>query len=175
MYLRHPDDFTKFSITNTQSVSALSYAETFKDRFVKISSIALSRQAKEQKTQRHKRNMSHTESKIYEPAQLVYLLAPNCTHLPHTATKSKQLRFTFVGPLIIREWLSNHQFLLQTLQGDILLNTFHISRLKSTFVRNNGNISQTMEELRKNSDLDNASLAATDQYGRKLEIMEEHT
>ncbi len=76
-----------------------------------------------------------------------------------------------MGPLAIRARLYNHQFLLQILQGKILQNTFHISRLKSAFVRgNDGKISQTIQELIKNSNLENTVLAATDQHRTNLTL-----
>jgi hypothetical protein len=68
---------------------------------------------------------------------------------------------------------------LQTLQGEILQNTFHISRLKTAFVRSeNGKVVQTVVELRRNSSLENTSLlcmTAIDQYGNHIQIMDSYS
>ncbi len=85
------------------------------------------------------------------------MLAPDCTHLPPTTTKSTKQRFKFVGLLAITEVIQP-PVSLQTLQGEILHNTFHISHLKLAFVRGNEcKISQTIQELRKNLNLENTT------------------
>ncbi len=158
LYLRNPPDLTKFSTCNTQQVSTTykSYAELLKARLEKVSSIVLSKQAELQKAQYHQKNLPHNKSKTFYPGQLVYLLAPDSTSLPPSATKSKKIILKWLGPITVRERLSNHLYLLQTIQGEILQNTYHISRLKTAFVRSpNGKISETMEDLRQNSILEN--------------------
>ena len=80
----------------------------------------------------------------FQEGQLVYLLAPSAATL---RTKTRKCRADFVGPLIVNKILDQTHYILDDLQGRVLIGVFHINRLKKATVRTPSGTVSTYQQL----------------------------
>ena len=73
-----------------------------------------------------------TPPETFQEGQLVSLLAPSAASL---RTKTKKCRADFIGPLVVNKCLDPTHYILNDLQGRVLIGVYHINRLKKATVR----------------------------------------
>ena len=82
----------------------------------------------------------------YKGGDLVYNISPLTSQL---CTASHKLAIKYVGPVVIYKIIEPHNYLIMTLDGNILRGLFEHERLKPTIIRTSqGNI-QNLAELRQ--------------------------
>ena len=85
-----------------------------------------------------------TPPETFQEGQLVYLLAPSAASL---RTKTKKCRADFIGPLVVNKCLDPTHYILNDLQGRVLIGVYHINRLKKATVRAPSGTVSTYEQL----------------------------
>ena len=63
----------------------------------------------------------------YTSGDLVYIISPLTSHL---RTSSRKVTIKYVGPLVIYKIVDPHNYLLMTLDGNILQGLFEFERIK---------------------------------------------
>ena len=87
----------------------------------------------------------------YNSGDLVYLISPLTTQL---RTSSRKVAINYVGPLVVYKIVDPHNYLLMTVDGQLLRGLFEHERLKPAVIRmDKGNIS-TLSALKRVMNLD---------------------
>ena len=88
----------------------------------------------------------------YKGRDLVYIISPLTSQL---RTNSRKIAIKYVGPVAVYKIVDPHNYLLMTLDGNILKGIFEHERLKPATIRTNLRNVQNLAELRQimNSDL----------------------
>ena len=88
----------------------------------------------------------------YKGGDLVYIISPLTSQL---RTNSWKIAVKYVGPVVVYKIVDPHNYLLMTLDRQILKGIFENERLKSAVIRTNGGNVQNLAELRQimNTDL----------------------
>ena len=82
----------------------------------------------------------------YNPGDLVYLISPLTAQL---RTGSRKVSFKYVGPLVIYKIVDQHNYLLITIDGQLMRELFEHERLKPAMIRTDkGNVT-TLSALKK--------------------------
>ena len=82
----------------------------------------------------------------YNPGDLIYLISPLTTHL---RTNSRKVSIKYVGPLVIYKIIDPHNYLLITIDGQLLKGLFEYERLKLAVIKTDkGNVT-TLPTLKK--------------------------
>ena len=82
----------------------------------------------------------------YNSGDLVYLISPLTTWL---RTNSRKILVKYVDPLVIYRIVDPHNYLLMTIDGQLMRGLFEHERLKPSVIRTNkGNVS-TLSALKK--------------------------
>ena len=68
----------------------------------------------------------------YNPGDLVYLISPLTTQL---RTNSRKVSIKHVGPLVIYKIIDPHNYLLMTIDGQLLRGLFEHERLKPAMIK----------------------------------------
>ena len=83
----------------------------------------------------------------YNPGDLVYLISPLTTQL---RTNSRKVSVKYVGPLVIYRIVDPHNYLLMTIDGQLMRGLFEHERLKPAMIRTdkgNVNILSTLKKV----------------------------
>ena len=82
----------------------------------------------------------------YKSGDLVYIVSPLTSQL---CTASLKVAIKYIGPVVIYRIIDFHNYLLMTLDGNILRGIFEHKRLKAAIIRTSqGNI-QNVAQLRQ--------------------------
>ena len=82
----------------------------------------------------------------YRGGDLVYIISPLTSQL---RTASSKIATKYVGSVVVYKIIDPHNYLLMTLDGEILKGIFENKRLKPTVIRmNQGNV-QNLADLRQ--------------------------
>ena len=103
-----------------------------KHRLEHVGNVILELKTFQQERQAQLAHNLPTPPETFQEGQLVYLLAPSAATL---RTKTMKCRADFVGPLVVNKVLDPTHYILNDLQGRILIGVFHINRLKKATVR----------------------------------------
>ena len=68
----------------------------------------------------------------YNPGDLVYLISPLTTQL---RTNSRKVSVKYVGPLVVYRIVDPHNYLLMTIDGQLMRGLFEHERLKPAMIR----------------------------------------
>ena len=86
-----------------------------------------------------KRRTEHGQSSIalreFHEGDIVYCHFPSKTHLSGKDISSKKFQLTYVGPLFIYSRYDKFLYTLATIDGTVIDQLFHVSRLKKGFLR----------------------------------------
>ena len=87
----------------------------------------------------------------YNSGHLVYLISPLTTQL---RTSSRKVAIKYVGPLVICKIVDPHNYLLMTIEGELLQGLFELERLKPTVIKTDkGNVT-TLSALKREMNLE---------------------
>ena len=82
----------------------------------------------------------------YNPGDLVYLISPLTTQL---RTSSRKVSIKYVGPLVIYKIVDPHNYLIMTIDGELIRGLFEHERLKPAMIKTDkGNVT-TLSTLKK--------------------------
>ena len=87
----------------------------------------------------------------YNPGNLVYLISPLTTQL---RTSSRKVSIKYVGPLVVYKIIDPHNYLLMTIDGQIMRGLFEHERSKPAVVRTNQGNVKTLSTLKKAMNLE---------------------
>ena len=107
------------------------YCLKMKHRLENIGNVILELKTLQQERQAQLAHNLPTPPETFQEGQLVYLLAPSPATL---MTKTKKCRADFVGPLVVNKVLDQTHYILNDLQGRVLIGVLNINRLKKTTV-----------------------------------------
>ena len=82
----------------------------------------------------------------YSPGDLVYLISPLTTQL---RTNSRKVSIKYVGPLVIYKIVDPHNYLLMTLDGQLMRGLFEHERLKPGVIRTDKGNVNTVSALKR--------------------------
>ena len=82
----------------------------------------------------------------YKCGDLIYIISPLTSQL---CTASCKVAIKYVGPVVIYKIIDPHNYLLMTLDGNILRGLFEHKRLKPTIIRTSQGNVQNLAELRQ--------------------------
>ena len=82
----------------------------------------------------------------YNSGDLVYLISPLTTQL---RTNSRKISVKYVGPLVIYRIVDPHNYLLMTIDGQLMRGLFEHERLKPALMRTNKGNVNTLSALKK--------------------------
>ena len=82
----------------------------------------------------------------YSPGDLVYLISPLTTQL---RTNSRKVSIKYVGPLVIYRIVDPHNYLLMTIDGQLMRGLFEHERLKPAVIRTDKGNVNTLSTLKK--------------------------
>ena len=87
----------------------------------------------------------------YSPGNLVYLNSPLTTQL---RTNSRKVSIKFVGPLVVYRIVDPHNYLLMTIDGQLIRGLFEHERLKPAVINTNQGNVKTLSALKKAMNLE---------------------
>ena len=82
----------------------------------------------------------------YNAGDLVYLISPLTTQL---RTNSRKVSVKYVGPLVIYKIVDPHNYLLMTIDGQLLRGLFEHERLKPSVIKTDKGNVNTLSTLKK--------------------------
>ena len=82
----------------------------------------------------------------YNPGDLIYLISPLTTQL---RTNSRKISINYVGLLVIYKIIDPHNYLLMTIDGQLLRGLFEHERLKSAMIKTDKANMTTLPPLKK--------------------------
>ena len=82
----------------------------------------------------------------YNPGDLVYLISPLTTQL---RTNSRKVSVKYVGPLVIYKIVDPHNYLLMTIDGQLMRGLFEHERLKPAVIKTDKGNVNTLSALKK--------------------------
>ena len=146
VFLKKPPDILNLHFQPLQTIAKgyEDYCIKMKARLENVGNVILELKTFQQERQAQLANESATPPETFQEGQLVYLLAPSAATL---RTKTKKCRADFVGPLVINKILDSTHYILNDLQGRILIGVYHINRLKKAHVRTPSGTVSTYQQL----------------------------
>ena len=108
------------------------------------------------------KNKMLTNIEMYQPNDLVYLLAPYSSSLQSSTQKFRQ---DYVGPLAIDTKLDDTHYLLKDITGRTLPGDFHINRIKRAKEVTPDGLADTYEQLRSQIGLPTVEIAQNQKAG----------
>lgn len=147
-FLRNPPDMTGLHYTPIKTIATgyREYVQLLKDRLEHVGKTMLDLQAATQHLQAATHAAKLRKPSPWKPGMLVYLLAPSASSLQ---TNTLKVRMDWVGPLSIYSLLDNNHCILQTLDGCVIVGSFHTNRLKIAWVRTKNGPTNSFEQLRR--------------------------
>ena len=120
VFLKKPPDILNLHFQPLQTIAKgyEDYCLKMKARLENVGNFILELKTFQQERQAQLAIESATPPETFQVGQLVYLLAPSAATL---RTKTKKCRADFVGPLVINKILDSTHYILNDLQGRILI------------------------------------------------------
>ena len=146
VFLRKPPDILNLYFEPLQTIAKgyEDYCLKMKHRLEHVGNVILELKTFQQERQAQLAHNLPTPPETFQEGQLVYLLAPSAATL---RTKTMKCRADFVGPLVVNKALDPTHYILNDLQGRILIGVFHINRLKKATVRTPSGAVSTYQQL----------------------------
>ena len=146
VFLRKPPDILNLYFEPLQTIAKgyEDYCLKMKHRLEHVGNVILELKTFQQERQAQLAHNLPTPPETFPEGQLVYLLAPSAATL---RTKTMKCRADFVGPLVVNKALDPTHYILNDLQGRILIGVFHINRLKKVTVRTPSGAVSTYQQL----------------------------
>ena len=146
VFLKKPPDILNLYFEPLQTIAKgyEDYCIKMKHRLEHIGNVILELKTFQQERQAQLAHNLPTPPETFQEGQLVYLLAPSAASL---MTKTKKCRADFVGPLVVNKVLDQTHYILNDLQGRVLIGVFHINRLKKATVRTPSGTVTTYQQL----------------------------
>ena len=134
VFLKKPPDIFNLYFEPLQTIAKgyEDYCLKMKHRLEHVGNVIPELKTFQQERQAQLAHNLPTPPETFQEGQLVYLLAPSAATL---RTKTRKCRADFVGPLVVNKTLDQTHYILNDLQGRILIGVFHINRLKKVTVR----------------------------------------
>ena len=146
VFLRKPPDILNLYFEPLQTIAKgyEDYCLKMKHRLEHVGNVILELKTFQQERQAQLAHNLPTPPETFQEGQLVYLLAPSAATL---RTKTMKCRADFVGPLVVNKALDPTHYILNDLQGRVLIGVFHINRLKKATVRTPSGAVSTYQQL----------------------------
>ena len=146
VFLKKPPDILNLYFEPLQTIAKgyEDYCLKMKHRLEHIGNVILELKTFQQERQAQLAHNLPTPPETFQEGQLVYLLAPSAATL---MTNTMKCRADFVGPLVINKALDPTHYILNDLQGRVLIGVFHINRLKKATVRTPSGTVYTYQQL----------------------------
>ena len=146
VFLRKPPDILNLYFEPLQTIAKgyEDYCLKMKHRLEHVGNVILELKTFQQERQAQLAHNLPTPPETFQEGQLVYLLAPSAATL---RTNTMKCRADFVGPLVVNKVLDPTHYILNDLQGRILIGVFHINRLKKATVRTPSGAVSTYQQL----------------------------
>ena len=134
VFLKKPPDILNLHFQPLQTIAKgyEDYCIKMKNRLDNVGNVILDLKTFQQERQAQLANQVPTPPETFQEGQLVYLLAPSAATL---RTNTQKCRADFIGPLVINKALESTHYIINDLQGRILIGVYHINRLKKATVR----------------------------------------
>ena len=134
VFLKKPPDIFNLHFQPLQTIAKgyEDYCIKMKNRLDNVGNVILDLKTFQQERQAQLANQVPTPPETFQEGQLVYLLAPSAATL---RTNTQKCRADFIGPLVINKALESTHYIINDLQGRILIGVYHINRLKKATVR----------------------------------------
>ena len=146
VFLKKPPDILNLYFEPLQTIAKgyEDYCLKMKHRLEHVGNVILELKTFQQERQAQLAHSLPTPPETFQEGQLVYLLAPSAATL---STKTMKCRADFVGPLVVNKALDQTHYILNDLQGRVLIGVFHINRLKKATVRTPSGAVSTYQQL----------------------------
>ena len=146
VFLKKPPDILNLHFQPLQTIAKgyEDYCLKMKSRLENVGNVILELKTFQQERQAQFANNLPTPPETFQEGQLIYLLAPSAASL---RTQTKKCRADYVGPLVINKILDPTHYILNDLQGRILIGVYHINRLKKASVRTPSGTVTTYQQL----------------------------
>ena len=146
VFLKKPPDILNLYFEPLQTIAKgyEDYCLKMKHRLEHVGNVILELKTFQQERQAQLAHNLPTPPETFQEGQLVYLLAPSAATL---RTKTMKCRADFVGPLVVNKALDQTHYILNDLQGRVLIGVFHINRLKKATVRTPSGTVSTYQQL----------------------------
>ena len=146
VFLKKPPDILNLHFQPLQTVAKgyEDYCIKMKTKLENVGNFIIELKAFQQERQAQFAHDLPTPPETFQEGQLVYFLAPSAATL---RTNTKKCRADYVGPLVINKVLDSTHYILNDLQGRILIGVYHINRLKKANVRTPSGSVSTYQQL----------------------------
>ena len=146
VFLKKPPDILNLHFQPLQTIAKgyEDYCLKMKNRLENVGNIILELKTFQQERQAQLALNDPTPPETFQEGQLVYLLAPSAASL---RTNTKKCRADYIGPLVINKCLDPTHYILNDLQGRVLIGVYHINRLKKATVRTPSGTVSTYQQL----------------------------
>ena len=146
VFLKNPPDILNLHFQPLQTIAKgyEDYCLKMKNRLDNVGNVILELKTFQQERQAQLANNLPTPPETFQEGQLVYLLAPSAASL---RTQTKKCRADYVGPLVVNKTLDPTHYILNDIQGRILIGVYHINRLKKATVRTPSGTATTYKQL----------------------------
>ena len=146
VFLKKPPDILNLHFQPLQTIAKgyADYCIKMKSRLDNVGNVILDLKTFQQERQAQLANQVPTPPETFQEGQLVYLLAPSAATL---RTNTQKCRADFIGPLVINKALDSTHYIINDLQGRILIGVYHINRLKKATVRTPSGTVSTYQQL----------------------------
>ena len=146
VFLKKPPDILNLHFQPLQTIAKgyEDYCLKMKNRLENVGNIILELKTFQQERQAQLAINDPTPPETFQEGQLVYLLAPSAASL---RTNTKKCRADYIGPLVINKCLDPTHYILNDLQGRVLIGVYHINRLKKATLRTPSGTVSTYQQL----------------------------
>ena len=146
VFLKKPPDILNLHFQPLQTIAKGydDYCIKMKSRLDNVGNVILDLKTFQQERQAQLAYQVPTPPETFQEGQLVYLLAPSAATL---RTNTQKRRADFIGPLVINKALDSTHYIINDLQGRILIGVYHINRLKKATVRTPSGTVSTYQQL----------------------------
>ena len=146
VFLKKPPDILNLHFQPLQTIAKgyEDYCIKMKSRLDNVGNVILDLKTFQQERQAQLAHQVPTPPETFQEGQLVYLLAPSAATL---RTNTQKCRADFIGPLVINKALDSTHYIINDLQGRILIGVYHINRLKKATVRTPSGTVSTYQQL----------------------------
>ena len=146
VFLKKPPDILNLHFQPLQTVAKgyEDYCIKKKTKLENVGNFIIELKTFQQERQAQLAHDLPTPPETFQEGQLVYFLAPSAATL---RTNTKKCRADYVGPLVISKVLDSTHYILNDLQGRILIGVYHINRLKKANVRTPSGSVSTYQQL----------------------------
>ena len=148
VFLKKPPDILNLYFTPLAQIAKgyRDYCLKMRAHLENISDVVTEIKTFQQQRQAQEQHLHAKAPQLFQPGQLVYLLAPSAASLQTNTTKC---RADYVGPLVVNRVLDETHYILNDLQGSILCGVYHINRLKKAELHTSNQTVSTYQELQK--------------------------